>query len=216
MRNPICVAGMKINRLTLIQTQLVRCRNKKSPKGYGFRKGWICKCDCGALTVILEYVLVRSISCMDCHRARRLTGTLSRTHGLRSSTEYSAWAHMIQRCTNPNIETFPLYGGRGIAVCARWLDSFEAFYADMGAKPTASHSLDRWPDMNGNYEPGNCRWATWVEQANNRRVRKTAVWVLLRGARVTLTDVAKEFGLSYGVAWKRLKRGTLGGVDVCV
>lgn len=82
--------------------------------------------------------------------------------------EYGSWAAMIKRCTDPNHVGYGNYGGRGITVCDRWLDSFDAFVEDMGPKPTPSHSIDR-VDVNGNYEPANCRWATPVEQRANRR-----------------------------------------------
>ena len=78
------------------------------------------------------------------------------------------WYHMIRRCTNPHDSGYKDYGGRGITVCERWADSFENFLVDMGPKPTVAHSLDRI-DNDGNYEPGNCRWATAKQQANNSR-----------------------------------------------
>jgi len=79
---------------------------------------------------------------------------------------------MIKRCTNPNTKGYSNYGGRGIKVCERWLHSFENFLADMGPKPSPAHSIDRYPDNNGNYEPKNCRWATRTEQSFNKRTNR--------------------------------------------
>jgi hypothetical protein len=87
--------------------------------------------------------------------------------------EYRAWIEMRRRCTNPKRENFKHYGGRGIRVCERWMHSFQAFFADMGRRPSRFHSLDR-ENVNGHYEPGNCRWATQKTQIANRRVMKEA------------------------------------------
>jgi len=92
------------------------------------------------------------------------------THGKTGTSEYKAWDGMKQRCFNPNDKSYPNYGGRGIRVCARWLgpNGFVHFLADVGPRPSSRHSIDRI-NNDGNYAPGNCRWATPIEQQSNRR-----------------------------------------------
>lgn len=92
---------------------------------------------------------------------RRIDGKQQR------STEYVTWVTMRQRCNNPNHHKYPRYGGRGVVVCERW-NEFANFLTDMGPKPSPKHSIDRYPNPAGNYEPGNCRWATATEQNRNR------------------------------------------------
>lgn len=89
-------------------------------------------------------------------------------HGLHKSHEYICWSMMKARCSRPTATGFSYYGGRGITVCDRW-QTFDNFYADMGPAPTPTHTLDRWPNGDGNYEPGNVRWATKKEQSENSR-----------------------------------------------
>jgi hypothetical protein len=96
----------------------------------------------------------------------------------RRSPEYTAWAEMRKRVLNPNHRSYRNYGGRGITICERWLESYENFLADMGRKPSTDHSLDRI-DNDGNYEPTNCHWATRSEQARNRRPAAYVGWVMI-------------------------------------
>jgi hypothetical protein len=119
------------------------------------------------------------------------------------SPEYRVWTSMIQRCTNPARGRYSRYGGRGITVCEPWRDSFEAFLADMGKRPSADHSLDRI-DNDGNYEPGNCRWATRSEQARNTcRVRTLEI----DGVSRPMVEWAELAGISYWTYRQRIDRG---------
>ena len=129
---------------------------------------WRCECECGETIVVLRSNLMNgaTTSC-GCFR-RESVAARSTTHGLSSATEYHSWQAMLKRSGNPNDPAYDRYGGRGITVCDRWRNSFEAFYEDMGDKPSPRHSVER-RENSGNYEPGNCYWATPEQQNRNRR-----------------------------------------------
>lgn len=130
---------------------------------------WNCLCDCGEMVVVRGYLLASGAtqSC-GCLRSE-ISGQRLRTHGKYNTPEYRSWSKMIRRCTDKNCRQWKWYGGRGITVCTRWANCFDSFLKDVGCRPSKGHSLDRFPDRDGNYEPGNVRWATQKQQMRNTR-----------------------------------------------
>jgi hypothetical protein len=134
---------------------------------------WKCRCECGTEKSIRGNDL-HSSSSKSCGCWRKELFVASSTkHGACFTPEYNSWAAMKDRCNNQNDKDYHRYGGRGISVCKRWLNSFENFFADMGLKPSPKHTLDRYPNNDGNYKPTNCRWATSKQQAATRRPQRS-------------------------------------------
>lgn len=164
-----------------------------------------CRCDCGAERVVKTRNLRsgRSNSCGCFKRDQaRIQPKATTTHGLSGAPEYTIWVSMRGRCNNPKQHGYERYGGRGIKVCERW-DDFSNFLVDMGPRPSPGHSIDRIDGSKG-YSPENCRWATDVEQNNNR---KGNVVITYQGRTQTVTEWSRETGISAGAIRYRLKKG---------
>jgi hypothetical protein len=169
---------------------------------------WACRCECGTVKEVNQYSLSygtsRSCGCLKSEESSsRFTAMLTK-HGKTETREYNIWQLMLKRCYDPSNHKYPDYGGRGIAVCERWRNSFVAFLEDTGNAPSPQHSIDRFPDNDGNYEPGNTRWATPKQQARNRRSSKL---VEFDGATRTIAEWAEVTGLSYDTIQQRLASG---------
>ncbi|MGH9238774.1 MAG: hypothetical protein ACRD3G_12115 [Vicinamibacterales bacterium] len=132
----------------------------------------------------------------------RSHGHAARING-RETPEYRSWRAMRDRCGNPKVANYDVYGGRGIRVCERWQNSFEAFLEDMGPKPSAAHTIDR-KDRNGHYEPDNCVWATRREQSQHLTSTRLLTF---RGRTQSLSAWGRELGLGGSAISRRLKRG---------
>lgn len=191
-KNFIDIRGQVFGKLTVIS----RANNRTH------RTMWNCRCSCG-ITIVTNATDLRSGHTKQCRRCSKLVHGESRSKNQSSTAEYRIWDVMKQRCSNPNCHGYENYGGRGIEVCDRWLESYLNFIADMGARPTPFHSIDRI-DVNGNYEPSNCRWATRREQALNTRANHR---LSLNGKIQSITEWSRETGVKSVTIHSRLRYG---------
>lgn len=168
------------------------------------RAQWHCICACGNVILVeasnLASAHTRSCGCLVVDTCSDV-GCKNRTHSKTDTREWNAWAGAKSRCSNPNVSAFKNYGGRGITMCRRWLNSFAAFFADMGPCPPR-FTLER-KDVNRGYTPKNCIWASAKTQARNRR---TTVYVRRKGRKITLAQAAEDHGLRLSLVRDRFCR----------
>ena len=182
--NLLDLTGQKFGNLTVIK----RIPAKKTT--------WQCKCNCGNITNVYRGSLLngdtKSCGCKAGYRK----------HGMSQTRQFRIWYHVINRCNSPSDDSYELYGGRGIKVCNRWLD-FSNFWEDMKEGYSDELSIER-KDVNGNYEPDNCKWATAKEQSNNTRRN---VKITFNGETKNISQWASEIGLGLNPLKGRIKRG---------
>lgn len=194
MSKPIDLAGKAFGRLKVIK--------RIGSDNHG-QICWECKCVCGNIVIAKSYSLRkgRKKSC-GCLR-KEISGKRVLTHGMSKTPEYKAWRNMRDRCYNANDDSFQYYGGRGITVCDEWKNDFMAFFNYIGKKPSPKHSLDRI-NNDGNYEPGNVRWALPNKQQSNTRYNRK---IKLHGITMNITQWSKFSGIKRGAIYDRLNYG---------
>ncbi len=168
-------------------------------EGRSRRRYCLCKCACGkSLSICRDALMSGNTRSCGCYRPPPKYGI-----ALNAFPEYQSWTSMLYRCLNPKCSNYKHYGGRGITVCARWRESFAYFLMDVGPKPSPRHTIDRYPDNNGNYEPGNVRWATAREQATNTRRN---VNLTINGVTRCMLDWANLAGIHWATVQQRIRR----------
>lgn len=194
--------GRKFGRLKVIAEAPSR---RRKPSGILIRRS-LCLCDCGNQKEVETSALKRgntvSCGCLKRERAPNIPIIHGCARHGQKTGAYKSWGAMMGRCSNPNHKGFKHYGGRGITVCERWR-SFENFLADMGERPEGK-SIDRFPNRDGNYEPGNCRWATAKEQGRNLRRNRV---ITAQGVTACLAEFAERNNLHWSRIAQRLLYG---------
>lgn len=172
---------------------------------HGSMRACVFRCQCGKLfTKPLAYIRQRKITSCGCGivKIKNKSRPVRYTNGI-MSPELNAWYHIKARCYNKKDKSYARYGGRGIVVCDKWLNSFDCFLSDMGPRPTKFHSIDRI-NVNGNYEPSNCRWATRLEQANNKR---NNIYYLYNGESLTINEWGRRINVKPATLLRRISSG---------
>jgi hypothetical protein len=145
----------------------------QAAKSKGRNLRWLCLCDCGKELVCLGHNMrngtTTSCGCYRLETTAEIRAKYLTKHGKRHTAEYYVWRGAKSRCFNPKDKAYKNYGGRGITMCAEWRNSFKAFFLSMGPRPSGKHSIDRFPNNDGNYEPGNVRWATCLQHWRKQR-----------------------------------------------
>lgn len=169
-----------------------------------------CLCDCGSETI--AYVgNLRKGKTKSCGCWKKMTANANHvSHGMSYSDEYKIWQGIRTRCKNQNSRGYQKYGAAGVTICERWDNSFEAFFADMGPRPSKSHSIDR-RDNDGNYEPSNCRWATPQEQSNNT---SRNVLIEHNGVTMTTSEFAELTGFTRLTVYRWVTRDKLSNAEI--
>lgn len=187
----IDITGQRFGRLTVL--------GPIASKRNGTR--WLCVCDCGRKTEVRGSCL-RAGTVKSC----RCSWGRTPTHGMTNTLAFQVWHGMKDRCSNPKNESYPHYGGRGISICAEWVNSFEAFYEHVSKLPhfqDEGYSIDRI-DNDGNYEPGNVRWANVIEQRRNQRRNR---FITIDNVTRTAIEWASISGIASTTIRKRLDMG---------
>lgn len=185
MGRKIDISGKTYNLLTAISFSHIK-------NGHTY---WLFKCQCGNLSV-KDISRVKESVTKSC-------GCLRTPHNKSRTREYKIWIGIKTRCNKPNDINYHNYGGRGIKICNEWLHSFKNFINHVGVAPTPKHTIDRI-DVNGDYEPGNVRWATIIEQHNNCRTNRR---VEFKGQIKTISEWCRELGLDYKLTYRRIASG---------